>query len=594
MTPKNANGRKNALGRSFFAKGCRRAVSSLQLLLLVSLTSIAPQLVNAPAWAQDNISLLARKGNTALIKKENEKAIQSLTEALSQGGIPIYTKASILNDRGLAYTRQGNHPQALTDFNKAIEAFPEFATAYNNRGLLLHKMGFFEEAIKDFDRAIALQPQMGASFHNRANALLKTGAERSAFLDYGSALKYLANKSASHLARGQIHWAHHRHYAALRELNQALSGNNGYAETYYNRAEVKLSLGNEKAAVIDFQKATELAPENLVYKTTLAKVYMEKGQHKHAKRLLGQVLANDPMNAEAMILRGRARGKSGDLTAALNDLDQAVSLKNSASAYSERALVLAKNNMPEQSLEDMDTAIQRAPHTARSWAVLGQTAMLNQLPSNAERYFLESIKRDKTNKMALSGLEALGLSETQSTQTVLAQEENSWIINRNHKGHYVAKHPDYPKLKVHLDLYGTKAPKVLEWTELNGKYKGFGLLRYDAGSKEKNQPFEHVSVINLKKQKVLSIEPYRWGKKVAKWEWGDYDLIVKDPDGVENKIALRTRPAPKTRPKNEELWAWGNNGFWTGQKQKSKYKKKLRLKKKKRKKKKSLFKIFSF
>lgn len=571
----------------------------LLTFMFIMSTNILSQTITVPVQAQDqdhnNTSLLARKGNTALIKKENDNAIQSLTEALETGGVPIYTKASILNDRGLAYTRLNDHPKALADFNKAIESFPEFATAYNNRGLLLHKMGFYEEAIKDFNRAIALQPQMGASFHNRANALLRTGAEKSAFQDYGSALKYLTNKAASHLARGQIHWAHHRHYAALRELNQALSGNSAYAETYYNRAEVNLSLGREKAALSDFQKATDLAPKNLTYKVTLAKVYMEKGQHNSARRLLSQVLTDDPLNAEAMILRGRALGKSGDFTGALNDLDQAVSLTNSASAYAERALVLARNNQPEQSLEDMDTSIQRAPKTARSWAVLGQTATLNQLPSNAERYFLESLKRDKTNIIALKGLEELGLREAQSIETVLVQEEDSWAINRNHKGQYVARHPDYPKLKVHLDLYGPKAPKVLEWTELNGKYKGFGLLRYDAGIKDKNQPFEHVSVINLKKQKVLSIEPYRWGKKVAKWEWGDYDLTVKDPDGIENKIALRTRPRPKTHPKNDELWAWGNNGFWAGtNKQQSKYKKKHRLKKKKRKKKKSLFKIFGF
>ena len=544
--------------------------------------------------AQDNTGVLARKGNTELIRLENDKALRSLTDALSAGGLPIYTKASILNDRGLAYTRLKQHEEALADYNKAIEIFPEFATAYNNRGLLLHKMGFYEEAIKDFNRAIALQPRLGASFHNRGNALLKTGAEKAAYQDYSSALKYLPSKAATHLARGQIHWSHQRHYAALRELNQAITENTTFAESYFNRAEVNLSLGHNTLAIKDFQKATALAPDNMAYKLKLALVYIQKDQYKNALRFLNQVLTQEPLNTQAMILRARSLGRNGDLNGALNDLDQAVSLKNSASAYAERALILAKTGQLEASIKDMDTSIQRAPKTARSWAALGQAAMLNQLPSNAERYFLESLKRDKTNKMAFNGLVALGLREPNAINREDEPEEIDWTITRNHKGHYIASHPDYQTLKVHLDLYGAEAPQILEWTVLNGKYKGFGLLRYDAGVKDKKNLHEHVSVINLKKQKVLSIEPYRWGKKISKWEWGDYDLIVKDPDGISNTIALRPRPVrKKVRPRDNELWAWGENGFWAGNPNAKK--KKIRLKKKKRKKKKkSIFKIFGF
>ena len=80
--------------------------------------------------------------------------------------------------------------------------------------------------------------------------------------------------------------------------------------------------------------------------------------------------------------------------------------------------------------------------------------------------------------------------------------------------------------------------------------------------------------------------------EISLMELRNYENMIAD---FENKIALRTRPRPKTHPKNDELWAWGNNGFWAGtNKQQSKYKKKHRLKKKKRKKKKSLFKIFGF
>lgn len=544
---------------------------------------------SSSVMANEGASIMARKGNAQLIRKENIKAINSLTQALYAKGLPIYTRASILNDRALAYGRMKNYELALNDFNKAIELFPEYAIAYNNRGLLLHQMGFYSEAIKDFNRAIALQPTQGATFHNRANAYLKTGAERPAFKDYGQAITLLNDKTAPHLARGQIHLSHHRHFAALRELNQALSQNKKHADVLYNRGQVNLSLERKKEAIADISNAVDLSPQNLAYKMTLARIYLDNGQLQNARWVLSKLLDNDPLNAEVMIMRGRIYGALGSYITSLDDLDQAVSLSNSAEAYAERALVRVRNNMLDLAAEDMDSAIQRAPKTARSWAALGQAAQMSELIGNAERYFLEAIKRDKNDKDAIRGLVELGLRDP-ADQAALPFDEDAddWTIIKHNKNQYIARHPQYSKLKVHLDLYGPGVPKILEWTVLNGKYKGFGLLRYYAGSKDKNQSFEQVSIINIKKQKVLSIEPYRWGKQIAQWKWGDYDLIVKDPDGIENKIALNKPPA-RHRPKltSDGDWLWGNSAFGTNKpkrvSKKYRKKKKVRVRKKKKK-----------
>ncbi len=564
-----------------------------------------------PAYAQDSATLLARKGNAQLIRKENDKAILTLSEALSVGTLPLYTKASIFNDRALAYARIKKHERALKDFNSAIETFPEYATAYNNRGLLLLSLGYHEEAIEDFNRAIALQPKLGATFHNRANAFLKAGAEAAAFKDYGQAIKLLNNRAPSHLARGQIHWAHDRHYATLRELNRALEENDNFAEIFYNRGEVYRSLGKQNEAIADIQRSAELAPDNMAYKMTLAKLLIDIGKVNRAIKLFTVILKAEPLNAQAMILRGRLYGLHRSYKRALDDLDQAVSLTNGARAYAERALVRSKHKMPDLAIEDMDLAVQRSPKTAHNWAILGEAARQVQLVGNAERYYLESLKRDKDNKVAINGLIELGLRESEDAKNkeellgseeiqeedLLAEDvvadEPTWAILEYETGKYIATHASYDKLKVHLDLYGPNPPQILEWTELNGKYKNFGLLRYEAGSKNQKQPIEQVSIIDLRKQKVLSIEPYRWGKKIAKWEWGDYDLVVRDREGIENKIALRAPPVRRRAPAgaNKDDWLFGNDGFWLSSQNKSKKKRKVRVRKKK---KKSLFGIFGF
>ena len=563
-------------------------VMSLALVVSLMTMLLAIGLNPAPAFASEKTAgLLARKGNTALRQNDNEQAIRYFSESLVAGSLEIYTIASILNDRGLAYTRIKKNHLALKDFNRAIEVFPEYAKAYNNRGLLLHQLGHHEEAIKDFNRAIALQPSMGVSYHNRANAFLKAGSENTAFADYGSAVKLLSDKSPAHLARGQIHWKHLRHYAALRELNLSLEKNSGQAIGYFNRGEVFHSLGNRVRAIQDVAKASSLEPKNIQYKKKLAKIYLENGQLPNAAKLFSSVLEEDPLNVEILTLRGRIYGHLGRLQKALVDLDQAVALSASASAFSERALVQAKNRQYDFAISDISEAIQKAPKTGRSWAILGDAARLSEKLIDAERYYLEALKREKNQKQALAGLKKLGFGLEDEIESVASISENAsgWSIEKNEKGRFIAVNPLYKKYKIILDLYGPRKPKILEWTVLTGTYKGYGLLRYDAGHKNLKTPVEHVAILNLRKQRVETIEPYRWGAKIAKWTWQPNDVIVKDPDGIENKVVLRVpkrRAPPRVAENDGEIWS---GSFWNlgpnNKTTKRKKRKKIRKKKKK-------------
>ena len=114
------------------------------------------------------------------------------------------------------------------------------------------------------------------------------------------------------------------------------------------------------------------------------------------------------------------------------------------------------------------------------------------------------------------------------------------------------------------------------------------MLRYDAGSKDEKAPIEHVAILNLRKQRVETIEPYRWGTKIAKWTWNPNDVIIKDPDGIENRVTLRVparRKPPRVASQDEGAW---HSGFWNAGPKKRVSKKKRRHKVR-RKKKKSLF-----
>src|SRR3990170_1865553 len=123
-------------------------------------------------------------GATALVKGNSAEAVVSFTEALKDPGLSNDRRASILNDRGVAYMRSGQPKLAIDDFNLAAQQFPEYAAIYNNRGNLLLSLGLIKEAIKDFDRALVLAPGYASAYNNRAGALMKLGQISDAIQDY--------------------------------------------------------------------------------------------------------------------------------------------------------------------------------------------------------------------------------------------------------------------------------------------------------------------------------------------------------------------------------------------------------------------------
>src|SRR5262249_9556304 len=146
----------------------------LAIGLMLAALAIAPAL--APAYGESEASQLrAREAGAALVRGNLAQAIALFSEALEEKTLTNDRRATLLNDRGVAYSRNQQHREALEDFNRAIQLYPEYAAVYNNRGNLLLALGAAREAVKDFDRALVLAPGYAAAYSNRASAYMKVG-----------------------------------------------------------------------------------------------------------------------------------------------------------------------------------------------------------------------------------------------------------------------------------------------------------------------------------------------------------------------------------------------------------------------------------
>ncbi len=75
--------------------------------------------------------------------------------------------AGAYNKRGVAYARKGQYDQAISDFNKALEINPRYATAYYNRGVAYARKGQYDQAISDFTKALEINPRYATAYYNR-------------------------------------------------------------------------------------------------------------------------------------------------------------------------------------------------------------------------------------------------------------------------------------------------------------------------------------------------------------------------------------------------------------------------------------------
>jgi hypothetical protein len=151
---------------------------------------------------------------------------------------------------------------------------------------------------------------------------------------------------------------------------------------------------------------------------------------------------------------------------------------------------------------------------------------------------------------------------------------------------------------VPLETYGEEAPRLLDWELKKPPFKGIGVLRYRAGRlgpPEKSEEIEMAVILDVTNGRIVSLEPYRVGQKLAVWTWEGGAVNVKGPDGITSEFKLRvpkqTKPVSTAarRPQTIESLLFGGDDNAS---QPSSGQRKTTAQKKKKKKTKSLFDLF--
>lgn len=501
--------------------------------------------------------LQARQGVSALLRGQYDKAIESYSEALEDRNLSDPRRANIFNDRGVAKWRLGKVREAVEDFNKAIELFPDFAVVYNNRGNALIDLGRLGEAVADFDRAITIAPAYGAAYNNRGNAHHLQSDFAAAEKDFRKAAELLPRNAVPHNGLGKAHVALGRPFAAVREFNRAIDLNARYFNAHENRANALGILQEHDEAVADYSQIIEERPEDANLYLARGTSYANARKYNPAFRDFDKALALTPDMPDAYIQRAKVHLVLKRFDSALEDADKAIAIdKERAAAYAIRAEAFLQLGRTQDALADANRALAYDASDVEATLVRAKVYDALERKIEAAEDYMAVLEANPGHPEARQALIAAGrLDENADSANGLGKPVKGWRVIRTREGAFQALNSRFPKVKVPLEMYGEGQPEIVDWNQLKYDLRGVGLLEYFAGNRPGDgKRLEYVAIVDLWKAKTVAVEPDSWGEAKSTWDWRQASVVVTDPDGNASEIQLRQQQARPASPDQSSPW----------------------------------------
>jgi tetratricopeptide (TPR) repeat protein len=222
-----------------------------------------------------------------------------------------YTKAlafgeshRILKDRGVSRYRQEKFEDALIDFNRAIQMYPEDGKYYYWRSKTHSQLEQHREALSDIILANQLEPHdeyigkhlnwLASKFESLGYDLNKNGKPKEAVEQYDAALRLTPDS----------------------------------ANLYNRRARAFINLHRYDAAINDLKKAIALDPREFAYYQLMDWVLAKRKDWNQIIAYWDQYIRLNPTHSSAYVERGGAYFHKGDIKSAVRNAKIAADMGN--------------------------------------------------------------------------------------------------------------------------------------------------------------------------------------------------------------------------------------------------------------------------
>ena len=341
--------------------------------------------------------------DTAAKRANNAFAITDLGAALLAEGqrpeaITLFEKALRIDpfdfqanyNLGIALVETGHPAAAMGQYERAILVYPGFYRARNNLGVLLTNEGRLPEAIEQLTQALKENPDLVEAHINLGIALTNSGRTAEAIAECTEALRLSPDSPVAlcNLANALDHQGRVAEAAAGYE--RALRLDPDYAEARNNLGVIYSETGRLEDAVLQYQAALrakpDLADAHENFGTTLV-------QMNRLPEAAGQFMAAvklEPGNAKAQNALGGLLFQLGRAAEAIPSLEEAVRLKpDYAEAHANLGGALANTGRLPEAISHLEEAIRVRPGYAEARSnlavILAATGRLAEAISQYEQ-----------------------------------------------------------------------------------------------------------------------------------------------------------------------------------------------------------------
>ncbi|KAI8365611.1 hypothetical protein EDC96DRAFT_481304 [Choanephora cucurbitarum] len=234
------------------------------------------------------------KAYRAIAEKDYNGALEACEKAVELGCSRNY-QAYALNLMGTFAFLKGNTAEALTWFNKAIEADPKYVQSYIKRSSIYMEQGDVEATYKQFEEAVAINPSDPDIYYHRGQVNYISGNYDAAAKDYSESIKLDDSFVYAHIQLGVVQYK-------LGSISSSMSTFNNTLKKFANSTDVhnyygELLVDQQKLpeAIEMFGKAMTLDPKNpLPYINKAMLMYQVLNNIEEATKLCQSALEVDP------------------------------------------------------------------------------------------------------------------------------------------------------------------------------------------------------------------------------------------------------------------------------------------------------------
>jgi len=295
----------------------------------------------------------SKGGERTQEKKDYRAAVQKL------GAIDWYKE-------GYALAESGKYRDAISFYNKAIDADPKYAAAYSVRGWAYYKIGDYQSALKDYGRALDLKPNFLSALANRSETLWGMRQYDKALVHANRAIELAPDYARAYVVRALIYLYMRDNVNAIENCNKAIELNPKSAYAYLYRGSAYRDIGRYEEAFKDYQKSIEINSANPNVYSSRGHAYFLLKKYDDALRDINKALELNqntvtPLHDPALALyrRGLVYNQLKDYEGAIQDFSKVIEIKkDNATAYYHRAYSYKQIGKADESASDLNKAAQ--------------------------------------------------------------------------------------------------------------------------------------------------------------------------------------------------------------------------------------------